>query len=253
MRSLVLVVTFLFASPLLAQNNVIELRNADVLSMIEAKVPTNVIITKIQTSRCHFDTFPTVISELRYRGVPEEILIAMTEAPIGRPTKKIQKQPETQTNKTATPEPPEKPTDTVRPTGKNFDEVGITAVGKTKDVAADSAEKTSVKIDQSEKTPITQSATDVTEPLPKPKELSTPAEQKILTNEDILRLLRGGSATGDVAAVIKNAHGNYDFSGQALHTLQEAGADGSVFLAMMEASRRGSALDKKSEVTSKKP
>jgi hypothetical protein len=59
--------------------------------MVRNKVSSDSIIEKIQTSRCHFDTFPTVISELRYRGVPEEILVAMVEAPIGRPTKQVQK------------------------------------------------------------------------------------------------------------------------------------------------------------------
>src|SRR5215470_6195046 len=75
-------------SPSFAQENVIELRNADVLSMIAAKVPAEVIINRIETSRCYFDTFPPVISELRYKGVSEEILIAMVAAPIGRPTRK---------------------------------------------------------------------------------------------------------------------------------------------------------------------
>lgn len=59
--------------------------------MVNAKVPADVIITKIQTSRCHFDTFPPVISELSYRGVPAEILVAMIEAPVGRPTKRVAK------------------------------------------------------------------------------------------------------------------------------------------------------------------
>jgi hypothetical protein len=253
MRSLVLVLTFLLASPAIAQNNVIELRNADVLSMIEAKVPTETIITKIQTSRCNFDTFPTVISELRYRGVPEEILIAMMEAPVGRPTKTLQKQPATQTKTTATPDPPEKLT---KDAEGLTDEAGSTASGKVKVAPYGSAEKIStesVKLDQKTTVPIKQTSTDVTEQREKPTEKSTAVEQKILTNDDILKLLRGGLATGDVAAAIKNARGNYDFSGQALHALQEAGADGLVFLAMMEASRRPGDLDKKSDDTKPKP
>ncbi|HSB26201.1 MAG TPA: hypothetical protein VLE19_00025, partial [Pyrinomonadaceae bacterium] len=75
-----------------AQDNVIELTNGDILMMVKDKVPTDVIVTRIQTSRCHFDTFPTVISELRYRGVAEEILVAMVDAPIGRPTKSVESQ-----------------------------------------------------------------------------------------------------------------------------------------------------------------
>ena len=74
-------VTFVYA-----QENVIELTNSNVLAMVRDKLPTEAIVKKIQSSRCHFDTFPTVISELRQRGVPEEVLIAMVAAPVGRPT-----------------------------------------------------------------------------------------------------------------------------------------------------------------------
>src|SRR5262245_6167349 len=80
----------LFAPFVSAQDSRIELTNADVLGMVRDKVPAEAIITKIQTSRCHFDTFPPVISELRQKGVPEEVLGAMIEAPVGRPTKRVQ-------------------------------------------------------------------------------------------------------------------------------------------------------------------
>src|SRR6478672_10019778 len=91
-----------------AQENVIELRNADVLSIIASKVPIETIIERIGTSRCYFDTFPPVISELRYRGVPEEILIAMVSAPIGRATKTANTTPEAARKSSATPPTMEK-------------------------------------------------------------------------------------------------------------------------------------------------
>ena len=250
MRSLVLVFTLLFAYTANAQDNVIELRNGDVLSMIAAKVPVDAIITKIQTSRCNFDTFPPVISELRYRGVPEDILIAMVEAPIGRPTRTVQKQPEIVTK---TPEPSQKMT--ARPSDKHSE--AATGAEKTIDSAA-SAEKNStdaIKIPQSEKSASTQTdhpSLPATRAKEKPKQ-SPVAEEKILTNDDLIKLLRGGLASGDVAVLIRKARGNYDFSAEALHTLQEAGADAVVFLAMMEVSRRRTDINNKPGDNKPKP
>lgn len=57
--------------------------NGDVLMMVKAKLPTDVIIEKINTSDCNFDTFPSVLAELKYRGVPDQILMAMIKAPHG--------------------------------------------------------------------------------------------------------------------------------------------------------------------------
>ena len=203
MRSLVLLVPALCASIAIAQDNVIELKNSDVLSMVAAKVPTDVIITRIQTSRCNFDTFPSVISELRYRGVPEEILVVMVDAPVGRPTKKVKKK----------------------------------ADAPNTNVITASTEK----VRQTTETPV-ERPTEVV--VAKPTEKAR-VEQKILTNDDVVNLLRGGLPTADVATTIRKTQGNYDFSAQALHALQEAGADAVVFLSMMEVSRRSNDLNKK--------
>jgi Zn-dependent protease with chaperone function len=62
------------------------LTNSQVLEMVKANLSAEAIIAKIQASRCHFDTNPSVLSELQYRGVPEAIIIAMTEAPYGTPS-----------------------------------------------------------------------------------------------------------------------------------------------------------------------
>jgi hypothetical protein len=59
------------------------LTNADIVTMVRAKLPSALIIEKINTSSCAFDTFPTVLAELKYRGVPDEILMAMVRAPRG--------------------------------------------------------------------------------------------------------------------------------------------------------------------------
>src|ERR1044071_2312737 len=57
--------------------------NRDILMMVKAKLPTEVILEKINTSDCNFDTFPSVLAELKYRGVPDDVLMAMVKSPHG--------------------------------------------------------------------------------------------------------------------------------------------------------------------------
>jgi hypothetical protein len=71
-------VSFVFA-----QDSFTTLKNADILTMVRAKLPTALIIEKINTSSCSFDTFPSVLAEMKYKGVPDEILMAMVQAPHG--------------------------------------------------------------------------------------------------------------------------------------------------------------------------
>jgi len=202
-------------SPSFAQDNVIELRNADVLSMIAAKVPAEVIINRIETSRCYFDTFPPVISELRYRGVSEEILIAMVAAPIGRPTRKENTQAESPRKSAATVPAKEKSDLTTRATATN----GVLTAQKDK--------KPSDGADVLNKSAGTTAASS--HPLV--------ATEQVLTNDDLIKLLRDGTPAPDVVKRVKSAKANYDFSGKALFALQQAGADATIFLSMMEASR----------------
>jgi len=275
----------LFTPTVCAQDNVVELTNADVLSMVRNKVSPDSIIEKIQTSRCHFDTFPTVISELRYRGVPEEILVAMVEAPIGRPTKQVQK-------KTAQTEP-------TPPTGSGTTQASnpapatrsVTAQGE-KTVTEASAGKAPMPVKLKTLTEQNQTQSDnvvskealknasvspapkqgdenraATLPLPEPARvlnwatvpatnvvMSGPSEKRlpepnftepkqppqVLTNSDIIKLLRSGSPVANVVTAIKSSPGNYDLSAKALLELREAGADATVFLSMMEVNQKAS-------------
>jgi len=66
-----------------AQESFTTLKNADIMTMVRAKLPTALIIEKINTSSCSFDTFPSVLAEMKYKGVPDEILMAMVQAPHG--------------------------------------------------------------------------------------------------------------------------------------------------------------------------
>ena len=63
--------------------DVTPLNNKDILQMVERKVSTETIVQTIKSSPCTFDTFPSVMKELKRRGVPEEVLEAMIDAPYG--------------------------------------------------------------------------------------------------------------------------------------------------------------------------
>jgi S1-C subfamily serine protease len=81
--ALTFVICACFALCQAQDNSVIELGNADILTMVKAKLPTDLILKKIETSRCHFDTFPSVLAELKYKGVPDSIISAMIDATSG--------------------------------------------------------------------------------------------------------------------------------------------------------------------------
>jgi hypothetical protein len=78
--------TTVMASSVAAQGQRLELTpldNRSVVSMIQNSVPTDAIIKVIKVSPCTFDTFPPILREMKRRGVPEAVLLAMLEAPYG--------------------------------------------------------------------------------------------------------------------------------------------------------------------------
>jgi len=63
--------------------DVTALDNKDVVLMVEHGIAADAIVKLIKTSPCTFDTFPSVLKELKRRGVPETVLEAMIDAPYG--------------------------------------------------------------------------------------------------------------------------------------------------------------------------
>lgn len=61
------------------------MNNQDAYAMVKANIAPEVIVAKIEASRCHFDTTPSVLAELRHKGVPDSVLMAMVKAPYGNP------------------------------------------------------------------------------------------------------------------------------------------------------------------------
>lgn len=63
--------------------NVAPLSNKDIVFMVDQKLDSEAIIKTIKSSPCTFDTFPPLLKEMKRRGVPDEVLEAMVEAPYG--------------------------------------------------------------------------------------------------------------------------------------------------------------------------
>lgn len=75
----------LVALPQQGEASVIPLTNKDVLDMFRSKLGDDVIISKINSSRCHFDTVPSMLGELKQNGVSDAVIRVMIEAPYGMP------------------------------------------------------------------------------------------------------------------------------------------------------------------------
>jgi len=90
-KRLLLSVSFLFATCSLvsaqeaAQAPTKILHNADVLNLYRAGMKPGQIIAKIISSPCNFDTFPPVLRELKSKGLPDTVIVAMRMVPYGPP------------------------------------------------------------------------------------------------------------------------------------------------------------------------
>ena len=71
------------------------LHNGDVLRMVKEGIKPGEIIAKIVTSNCAFDTFPPVMKDLKMRGVPDTVLMAMKMVPYGPPAMAVAGPPKT--------------------------------------------------------------------------------------------------------------------------------------------------------------
>ena len=61
------------------------LSNTDISEMSSAGLPAEVLIAKIKSSACAFDTAPVSLKNLKSSGVPDKVILAMIEAPVGQP------------------------------------------------------------------------------------------------------------------------------------------------------------------------
>jgi hypothetical protein len=57
------------------------LTNKDVIGMLKAGIGAEIVVAKIKTATCSFDTSPTALKELKNTGVPDSVILAMVQAP----------------------------------------------------------------------------------------------------------------------------------------------------------------------------
>jgi hypothetical protein len=57
------------------------LTNSDVVGMVKAGIGVDIIVAKIKTATCSFETSPAALKELKDAGVPDSVILAMVQAP----------------------------------------------------------------------------------------------------------------------------------------------------------------------------
>jgi hypothetical protein len=61
------------------------LTNKDILDMSKIGLPTEVLVAKIKSSQSNFDTSPSQLKQLKAAGLADPVILAMVQAPVGRP------------------------------------------------------------------------------------------------------------------------------------------------------------------------
>lgn len=70
-----------------ASSSIAPLTNKDVLELVKAQLPADVIIAKIQGSACSFDTSPGALKDLKSAAVPDAVILAMVKSSARAPKK----------------------------------------------------------------------------------------------------------------------------------------------------------------------
>jgi len=65
--------------------NPTELTNKDILDMNKTGLPPEILVAKIKSSQCNFDTSPAALQALKSAGIADKVILAMVEAPVGEP------------------------------------------------------------------------------------------------------------------------------------------------------------------------
>jgi PDZ domain len=81
------------------------LTNKDVLAMQNSGLGTEIIVAKIKSSICDFDTSPAALEQLRDTKLPDEIILAMVQAPVSKSSESGSEQPQPTAARNAMPQP----------------------------------------------------------------------------------------------------------------------------------------------------
>src|SRR6266436_3377756 len=64
-----------------AQSSSTNLTNEDIIKLVQAKLPDSIVIAKIKSSSCNFDTTADGLIKLKQAGISDSVVQAMVEAP----------------------------------------------------------------------------------------------------------------------------------------------------------------------------
>lgn len=67
-----------------ASANATALTNNDILEMSKIGLSSDVLVAKIKASICNFDTSPRQLKQLKAGGIPDAVILAMVQAPVGQ-------------------------------------------------------------------------------------------------------------------------------------------------------------------------
>lgn len=82
------------------------LANKDVLAMQNSGLASDIIVAKIKSSLCDFDTSPGALEQLRNAKVPNDVILAMVQAPVSNSSAPENEQPQpTAANKNSVQQP----------------------------------------------------------------------------------------------------------------------------------------------------
>jgi hypothetical protein len=81
LRVIILTLALSLPYTVFAQQPTKPLTNTDVIGMVKAGLASEVVVAKIKSSLCGFDTSPDVLEHLKKTGVPDAVILAMVEAP----------------------------------------------------------------------------------------------------------------------------------------------------------------------------
>ena len=81
------------------------LSNKDILDMKKMGLPPEILVAKIKSSQCNFDTSPASLQALKTAGVGDNVILAMVEAPAGQPKPSMVADPPDVANTSSSPSP----------------------------------------------------------------------------------------------------------------------------------------------------
>ena len=82
----VLLAGTLLAQEVPAKTGPVSISNKDVVEMLKAGLTPEIVIAKIESSKCDFDTSPATLKDLKTSNVPDAVILAMVKASPKTPT-----------------------------------------------------------------------------------------------------------------------------------------------------------------------